>query len=180
MEITFGRYRIRSFHKSDVEAIVRYGNNRNVSIHLRETFPFPYRRADAQAWLKFVAGQSPETNFALAAQDELIGGIGLRMLGDVDRVSAELGYWLGEPFWQKGIATEAVRSFLPFCFRQFEIARIYAEVFSGNEPSIRVLEKCGFEPEGIMRQAVIKDGELKDKFIFGLRREEFERRHATS
>ena len=179
MEISFGRYRIRSFHKNDIESIVRYGNNRNVSIHLRDTFPYPYRRSDAQAWLKFVATQSPEANFALASQEELVGGIGLRLLGDVDCVSAELGYWLGEPFWGKGIATEAVKHFLPFCFREFEIARIYAEVFSGNEASIRVLEKCGFEAEGIMRQAVVKDGVLKDKFVLALRREDFQQRHTA-
>jgi len=176
MEIRFGRFCIREFEKSDVEALVRYGNNPRVSAELRDSFPFPYRRADALSWLKFTAVQDPPSNFAIASQEELIGGIGLRFFSDVDRLSAELGYWLGEPYWGQGIGTAAVRHFTLYAFRTYEIGRIFAEVFSGNLASIKLLEKCGFLPEGVLRRAVVKNGELKDKYIFGLLKEEADSR----
>lgn len=166
MLLSIGRWLIRSWQAEDEEAIVRYANNRSVSIHLRDSFPYPYTRADAQAWLRSVRRRQPETMFAIASQQEAIGGIGLHIQPDVYRISAELGYWLGEPFWGQGIATEAVRAVTEWGFSHLGLARIYAGVFDGNPASARVLEKAGFMLEGRMRSAVIKEGRILDQFLY--------------
>ena len=109
MDILIGEWKIRSWQPDDETAIVKYANNRNISINLRDSFPFPYVLQDARVWLRKVSKQQPETGFAIASAEEAIGGIGLHMQHDVFRHSAEIGYWLAEPFWGKGIATLAVK-----------------------------------------------------------------------
>jgi len=168
----FHPYRIRSFEKGDETAMVRYANNREVSRTLRDSFPFPYRKSDAQAWLKLVRQQEPEINFAIANDEELIGGIGLRFFSDVYRGTAELGYWLGEPFWGRGIASAAVKKFSPYCFERYDIVRLTAGVFEGNNRSCRVLEKAGFALEGRQRRAITKDETVLDEIVYGLARED--------
>jgi len=171
MELPFGQYKIRSFRKSDAAALVGYGNNRNVSRYLRDSFPYPYRKSDAEGWLRYVANEEPESNFAIADSTELIGGIGLRFQGDVYRCGAELGYWLGEPHWGKGIVSAAVKVFVGYAFETFEIERLWATVYEGNVPSARVLEKAGFEREGILRRSVIKENQIFDSSMYALLRE---------
>ncbi len=171
-QLLFHPFRIRSFKKGDETSMTAYADNKNVSIHLRDSFPSPYRLADAKNWIKIVKSQEPESNFAIASADEVIGGIGLLFFADVHRYTAEVGYWLAEPFWGKGIATAALKKFIPFAFNRFEIERLYAGVFDGNPGSCRVLEKCGFKKEGVLRSSVMKDGVLKDQHVYGLLRSE--------
>ena len=171
MELPFGKFKIRSFRKSDAGALVEYGNNRNVSKFLRDSFPYPYRKADADGWLRYVANEDPESNFAIADSTELVGGIGLRFYNDVYRCGAELGYWLGEPHWNKGIVSGAVAAFVGYAFETFEIERIWATVYDGNAGSARVLEKAGFKREGTLRRSVIKDNQVLDTFMYALLRQ---------
>ncbi len=166
MQIEFGEYRIRDWASQDVRSLAKYANDRKIACWLRDRFPYPYTRADAAAFLAAVAQQDPRTTFALATNAEAIGGIGLEFGTDVHRFTAELGYWLGEPFWGHGIMTEAVRHFTAWAFETFEVHRIYAAVFAGNESSVRVLEKAGFEREGRLRAGVFKDGRLLDQFLY--------------
>ena len=125
MRIDVDEWQIRSFRTQDAEALARYANNRNVSRNLRDEFPYPYTLAHAETWISFAAQQSTESDFAIASETELIGGIGLRIQRDVHRRSAEVGYWLGEPFWGRGIATAALRAFTEYAFSQFDLLRLY-------------------------------------------------------
>jgi [ribosomal protein S5]-alanine N-acetyltransferase len=169
--LSLGEYQIRSYQMNDQDAIVRYANNRNVSINLRDSFPFPYTAADGIAWLDGVLHQAVETQFAIASQRELIGGIGLILQSDISHRSAELGYWLGEPFWGKGIATAAVEALTDWGFRELGLLRVYAHVFESNPASLRVLEKAGFSYEGRLRRHVVKEGRVMDMLLYAVVRE---------
>jgi len=166
MRIAFGEYVIRDWVSTDAAAIFRYADNRKIAMWLRDRFPSPYTPADAQAFLAAVSRQDPRTIFAVATEQEAIGGIGLKFGEDVHRFTAELGYWLGEPFWGRGIMTEAVQRFVPWAFQHLEVYRIYAAVFAGNSPSVRVLEKAGFEREGRLRASVFKNGRILDQLLY--------------
>jgi [ribosomal protein S5]-alanine N-acetyltransferase len=161
---TFGS--IRPWTLDDAGALVKYADNRNVSRNMRDAFPFPYTPASAEAFLEIVAGQNPTTFFAIATSDEPIGGIGVVLREDVHRLTAEIGYWLAEPFWGKGIVTEALTKFTDFAFEQFGLVRIHAEPYANNLGSCRVLEKAGYQLEGRMRSSVIKDGQILDQFLY--------------
>jgi RimJ/RimL family protein N-acetyltransferase len=163
-----GGYMIRSFEQADLDGIVKYANNRTVWLGLRDMFPYPYTRSDAVAWLNRVAADDLETHYAIATPAEPIGGIGMTIKSDIHRLSAELGYWLGEPFWGRGITTSAVTRFTDYAFATFDITRLYAEVFSNNIASIRVLEKAGYVYEGCQRKHVIKDGKILDMLIYAV------------
>jgi [ribosomal protein S5]-alanine N-acetyltransferase len=162
---------LRSWEWRDRDAIVRHANNRNVSINLRDHFPFPYTHADARNWLETVVGLKPETTFAITLHDEAIGGIGFTIQNDVGHRSAEIGYWLGEEFWGRGIATEALIAVTEHAFSTYDLCRIFAHVFDWNPASARVLEKAGYEFEGRLRKSVTKDGRTIDALIYAIIRE---------
>ena len=168
MELIVGEWKIRSWIEVDVPAIVKYANNRNVWLNLRDSFPHPYTEQDAKTWLRKVKKQKPEINFAIVSNDEAIGGIGLHPQRDVYRRSAEIGYWLGELFWGQGIGTKAVSAFTDYAFASFDLTRIYASVFEGNIASARVLEKAGYNLEGRFRKAVTKDGRILDQLVYAI------------
>lgn len=166
MRIEFGEHLIRDWTSEDARSIVRYANNRKVAMWLRDRFPSPYTAVDANNFLAAVSRQNPRTVFAVATPDEAIGGIGLEFCQDVHRFTAELGYWLGEPFWGRGIMSDAVRMFTSWAFEHLEVHRIFASVFDGNEASVRVLEKAGFQREGRLRAGVFKNGRILDQLLY--------------
>ena len=172
MEIQLGIYKIRSYERYDKDALVKYANNDKISKNLRDSFPFPYTEKDAQAWITAATNQNPETNFVIANNNELIGGIGLMFQPDVYRFSAEIGYWIAEPFWGKGIASLALTALSKYAFEQFGLNRIFAGVFQGNRASMRVLEKSGFKLEGRLRNAVYKNNQFKDQLMYSILRED--------
>ena len=157
---------IRQWEESDVGALAKYANNRNIWLNLRDGFPYPYSRENAQAFLQTASCQNPVTFYAIATQEEAIGGIGITLNEDVHRLTAEMGYWLGEPYWGKGIMTETVTSFTDYVLEHFGLVRVYAEPYAYNASSCRVLEKAGFVLEGRMRSSVIKDGQITDQFLY--------------
>ena len=175
MHIDIGEWQVRSHRADDAEALARYANNRNVSRNLRDAFPFPYTLADADEWLARVIQASPETNFAIAiaiaTASEVIGGIGLTFGSDVHRRSAEIGYWLGEPFWGRGIATAALQAVSEYAFAQHDLVRLHAAVYEWNPASARVLEKVGYVLEGRLRKSVTKDGQTIDGLLYARIRE---------
>ena len=166
--IQIGNYMIRSYEAGDVPSLVQYANNKKVWLHLRDRFPHPYRRSDALAWLRYVQAQDPPHDFAIAGDMGVIGGIGLHLQSDVHRRSAEIGYWLGEPYWNRGITSQAVAAMTDFAFANFPVVRLYAHVFEGNPASERVLQKAGYELEGRTCKSVYKDGKLLDQVIYGV------------
>jgi RimJ/RimL family protein N-acetyltransferase len=167
MELDIGDgFGIRSFEAADADAIVKYADNRNVSRGLRDMFPYPYTLKDAHEWLDLAMNQNPERNFAIASPEEVIGGIGVGLWEGERRISGEVGYWLGEPFWGRGIATRAVVAFTRFAFDSYDLVRAFAEVFSNNPASARVLEKAGYRLVGHFHNAIIKEGRVQDLFVY--------------
>ncbi len=166
MHIDIGEWQVRSHRADDAESLARYASSRNVSRNLRDAFPFPYTVADATEWLGRAIQRSPESNFAIASATEVIGGIGLTFGSDVHRRSAEIGYWLGEPFWGRGIATAAVVAVTEYAFAEHDLVRLHAGVFEWNLASARVLEKAGYVLEGRLRKSVTKDGQTIDQLLY--------------
>jgi RimJ/RimL family protein N-acetyltransferase len=166
MELKLTRCTLRPWRVSDAASLVRYANNRNISRNLRDRFPFPYTAADAAAWTHRVVGEAPPRNFAIVVGGEAVGGIGVELRDDVFKRSAEIGYWLGEPLWGRGIATEALRAVTDYAFATFDIGRLEAGVFEGNAASARVLEKAGYILESRARRAVTKDGQTLDRLLY--------------
>jgi len=157
---------LRTWQPGDLESLVKYANNRNISANMRDGFASPYTAQNAQAFLAAVSRQDPVSFYAIATSDEAIGGIGVSLNTDVHRLTAELGYWLAEPYWGRGIATEAVLKFCDNAFERFGLLRIYAEPYATNSASCHVLQKAGFTLEGRLRQSVIKDGKILDQLLY--------------
>jgi len=166
MELKLKSCVIRTWSSSDAVAVQRYANNRKIWTNLRDAFPHPYTLNDAHAFLRHVVNEKPTATFAIAMPSEAIGCIGLKLGCDVHRKTAELGYWLGEPFWGRGIMSEAVAELTRFAFGMFDLERIYAEPFVSNRASARVLEKAGFVCEGRLRASIFKDGNRLDSFLY--------------
>ncbi len=171
MELRLTHCSIRSWRASDAGALVRHANNRRVWRNLRDRFPHPYTASDAERWIRRATGATPETHFAIAVTEEAVGGVGLDLKTDVYRRSAELGFWIGEAYWGRGIATEVARAMTDFAFSSFDLCRVYAEVFEWNPASMRVLEKVGYSFEGRLRKSVTKDGHTIDQLMYAIIRE---------
>ena len=168
MEIELNSCRVRSWRWQDQDSLVDHANNRNVWINLRDRFPHPYTVADARGWLQSVAEARPETNFAIEVDNLAVGGIGFCVQDDVSFRSAEIGYWLGEEFWGRGICTEALVAVSRFALASHDLCRLYAHVFEWNSRSARVLEKAGYVFEGRLRKSVTKDGRTIDQLMYAM------------
>ncbi len=159
---------LRPFRLTDADALSQLANDRDIWRNVRDSFPHPYDRAAADAFLAKACGEGGALLFAIEADGALAGGAGLHFQQDVERRSVEVGYWLGRPFWGQGIATLAVSALTAHGFAtKAEIHRVFAGVYAWNEASSRVLEKCGFTLEGRLRQDAFKDGEFVDRLIYG-------------
>jgi RimJ/RimL family protein N-acetyltransferase len=164
--------RLRPWRRADVAAIVRYANNPEIAKNLRDLFPHPYTRKDAENWVAYCEAQDPPPyHLAIELENEAIGGIGFEPLEDVHRFTGEIGYWIGEPFWGRGIATEAVRMATNHGFSVLGLERIQATVFEWNAASARVLEKCGYLLEGRLRRSIFKDGRFAGSLLYALIRD---------
>ena len=166
MQLVLERCTVPPWRLDDAESLAKHANNRKVWLALRDLFPHPYTADDANKFLQNATIAQPTTNFCIEVDSAAAGGIGVRLGHDVHRHTAELGYWLGEELWGRGIVTEAVAAFSDFCFQNFRLRRVYAEPFGNNPASARVLEKAGFVFEGRLRNNVVKDGELLDSLLY--------------
>ena len=171
MRIEIGPWLIRSYREDDAEALARVANNRRIWRNMRDAFPHPYTLDDAHEWIARVQQDSPEQHFAIASPSQVIGGIGVELGEDVSRRSAEIGYWLGEPYWGQGIATVAARALTEYAFERFDLVRLEARVYEWNPASCRVLEKVGYTQEARLRQAVEKDDQIVDAFLYAMIRD---------
>ena len=166
MQLTLNSCDVQSWRVSDAESLARYANNRNIWLNLRDAFPHPYAKRDARDFIRGARQRTPETMFAIAVNDEAVGGIGFVLHPDVERVSAEVGYWVAEPFWGRGLATEALGAITAYASRTHGLTRIYAVPFAWNTASCRVLEKAGYVLEGRLRRSAIKDGRVTDQLQY--------------
>lgn len=167
-ELVNGEIKLRRFRKTDNIRLAELCNNKKIWDNLRDTIPFPYSLNDADFFIKKCKGENPIMNFAIEYKNELAGCIGFVRQEDVYRMSAELGYWIGEPFWNLGIATASVKMMVEYGFESLNLIRIYSKVFDFNKPSQRVLEKAGFRLEGVLKSAVIKNRKVIDEFRYAL------------
>ncbi|HEY7683698.1 MAG TPA: GNAT family protein [Gemmatimonadales bacterium] len=173
MLITLPNCTVRDWRAADARSLAHHANDRRIWLTLRDAFPHPYTLADAKGFLALAEAMHPRTFFAIVVEDQAVGGIGYTRHHDVERISAEIGYWLGVAFWGRGIMTAALRAVTAYAFRQHqELRRIYAVPFARNTASVRVLEKAGYRLEGRMRQSVIKDGEVLDQLLYAMLRDE--------
>lgn len=160
--------RVRPLKKSDRKAIAKYANNKKIWQNLRDIMPYPYTLEDADNFLEIVAMEDPVSTFAIEYKSKFSGVCGLNLETDIYRNSCEIGYWVAEPFWSKGIATQAVLWLIEYAFNELGKVRIHTGVFEYNKPSMRVLEKCGFEKEGVFKKALTKDGKFYDEVRYAL------------
>ena len=166
MRLELIRCTVRPWLAADVNALARHANNRKVSIHLRDRFPFPYELEHARKFLDWLIVQEQPTVWAIEVDGEAAGGIGIEQKTDVERISAEIGYWLGESCWKRGILTEALQAVTAEMFKRFDLMRLYALPFADNPASVRVLEKAGYVLEGHLRQSAIKEGKVRDQLLY--------------
>ena len=157
---------IRPLSLSDSSQLAQLANNKRIFDNVRDHFPFPYKEKHAESFIKRTLEENPRQNFGIDYQGELCGVIGLILQEDVYRKSAEIGFWIGEPFWGKGIGTQAVQLITAYGFNELNLVRIYAGAFEYNHGSMKVLEKNGFKKEGILIKAALKNGQFYDEHRF--------------
>ena len=157
---------VRSYRASDAPSLARHADNRKIWLNLRDAFPHPYGVGDARAFIAKALADRPETMFAICVDDVAAGGIGFKLHADVERISAEIGYWLGEAYWNRGIATEALRALTLHAIERHGLKRVYAVPYETNPASVRVLEKAGYVLEGRMRRSALKDGRILDQLLY--------------
>ncbi len=173
ISLSFDKYFIRSFKDDDVDSIAKFANDFAVSKFMRDSFPYPYTKENAVQWIDFVKKNYSKLFFAIADENELIGSISAVPQVDVHRFSAEIGFWVGQIHWNRGITSKALPVFCEYLFSKFSFNRLVANVFEGNEASKKVLEKNGFILEGTHRKSVFKENKFVDHYTYGLLKEDF-------
>lgn len=151
---------LRELKKSDRKLIAKYANNKKIWQNLRDIMPHPYSLEDADMFLQMVAIEDPVSTFAIEWNGKFVGICGLNLKLDIYRNTCEIGYWLAEPYWSKGITTRAVELLVEYAFNVLKKERVHTGVFEYNKASMRVLEKCGFVKEAVFKKALTKDGKL--------------------
>jgi ribosomal-protein-alanine N-acetyltransferase len=164
--LTLRTCEVRSWRPADVPSLVAHANNPRVAIHLRERFPHPYTAKVGRAFIRMVRQTKPETAFAIVVDGQAAGGVGFHVQSDVERVSAEIGYWLGEAFWGRGIATDVIQAVTAYAIEHHGLTRVFAIPFASNTASCRVLEKAGYVLEGRLYRSAIKNGVIIDQLQY--------------
>ena len=171
MQLTLSKSTIRSFRPTDAASITKHVGTYSVTRNM-SSIPYPYTINDAECWIATATSHTPERHFAIAVDDEAVGGIGLE-IGDSGRIvvcdhCAEIGYWLSESFWGRGIMSEAASALTEWAFATLGLIRIHAAVYARNSASARVLEKTGYQLEGRQRARYLRDGELIDGLMYAM------------
>jgi len=157
---------VRSYRPDDAPSVAKHGNNRRIWENLRDRFPHPFTEANGADYIARVLNDEKQTSFAIDVAGEAVGGITLHIGTDIERIGAEMGYWIGEEFWGRGIATAAIRLVTNYAFSHLGLVRVFAIPFTSNVGSCRALEKAGYEREGLMRRSALKDGQIRDQFLY--------------
>ena len=163
MKFEKGNIRLRQLKLSDAKELAGLANNKNIWDNVRDYFPFPYTEKDAEKFITSVNNTLLPLNFAIEFDNTFAGVISLVPMDDVYRKSAEIGYWIGEPFWNNGIGEVAVNLITDYGFNELNFIRIHAGIFEYNKASMRVLEKCGYKKEGVFKRSIFKNDKLWDE-----------------
>ncbi|MDY0083400.1 MAG: GNAT family protein [Ignavibacteriaceae bacterium] len=173
IELNFNNYKIRPYKKEDAESLSKNANHPEISRYLSDGFPYPYTIENAEVWIKSLLEKDTNLFFAIVFEDEVIGGISATPYNNVHRFTAEVGFWLGKNYWNKGITTGALKTFCNYLFTKFNLNKITAKVFEGNEASKTVLLKCGFLLEGTHPESVFKNDIFVTHYSYGLLKKDF-------
>ena len=163
-------FKLREWNLNDIDSLVKYANNYKIAVNLTDQFPHPYNIENGKAFIQMATKDIPISIFAIEINGEASGGIGLHLQTDIHKKNAELGYWLAEPYWGKGIMSKAVKQMIDYGFKTFEIERIFARPFGTNIGSKKVLGKAGFILEGKFEKTLFKNGEYFDELIYAVRK----------
>jgi ribosomal-protein-alanine N-acetyltransferase len=166
VDIRLQRAAVRLPVEADAESLARHADNRNIWINLRDGFPHPYGVDHARAFIQTARASEPPLRFVIDVEGQAGGAIGFMPDADVGRVAAEIGYWLGEPFWGRGIMTEVLGAVTEYAIRTHRLTRVYATPFEWNQASFRVLEKAGYRLEGRLQRSALKDGKIIDQLLY--------------
>ncbi len=163
-------FTLRNWDFKDIESVAFHANNKKLADNLRDQFPYPYTIGDAELYINTCINSDASKNifYAVDVDGKAVGSIGVFMQEDIYRKSAEIGYWLGEEYWNKGIMSKAISQISERAFKRFDIVRIFAITYIHNTGSRKALEKAGFELEGVLRKSVVKDGNIYDTCVFSL------------
>lgn len=168
MELRSPQCVVRTYRLDDAASLATHGNNRRIWENLRDRFPHPFTEANGVAYITHVL-ENPETpSFAIDVDGQAVGGISLHLGTDIERIGAEIGYWLGEEFWGRGIMTSAIRLVTDYAFQERKLIRVFAIPFTTNVASCRALEKVGYQREGVMRRSALKDGKVRDQYLYAM------------
>jgi len=163
-------FTLEKWHMGFKESLQKYADNPRVAIYLRNHFPCPYTLENAEQYILSCEEKEGITQIvrAIVVNGQAVGSIGILFKNDVYTKTAELGFWLGEPFWHQGIITAAIKPICDMAFANRDLVRIYAEVFAQNIGSRKALQKADFELEGVLKKNVFKNGQIMDSCIYAL------------
>lgn len=165
MEIT-----LRPWHLDDVSDLVALANNKNIAQFMADVFPHPYTIENGKTFIAFATSNPNSKIFAIIVNNKPVGSIGLHLQTDILKKNAEIGYWIGEAYWGKGIITKAVPQMVDYGFKHLDIVRIFARIFGTNKASQKVMEKCGFILEGKYEKTIFKNNQFLDELIYAIRK----------
>ncbi len=166
MILTSPRCTLRPLQAADAPSLTTHANDREIWLNLRDRFPHPYAEHDAESYIAMQAARSPVTTFGIIVDHAAVGSISLAPGDDIARCSAEVGYWLGRAYWNRGIVTDALRLVTRYAFDHLSMSRVFAVPFVRNPASARVLDKVGYSLEGHMRKSAVKEGVMLDQWMY--------------
>jgi ribosomal-protein-alanine N-acetyltransferase len=164
------QFTLRPWHENDLDSLVENANNFDIARFMTDGFPHPYTADKGKAFIAFATQDNPVHIFAIDVDGKAVGGIGIHPQTDIMRKNAELGYWLGQKYWGKGIISAAIPQIVDFAFQTYDLTRIYARPFGTNIASQKVLEKAGFVLEARIEQNIFKNNEFLDELIYAYRK----------
>lgn len=166
------KFALRPWKVTDLDSLIRHANNFKIAKNMTDQFPFPYTIEKGKAFINFVSSNNPPNVLAIEIDGETVGAVGVHMQSDIQKMNAEMGYWLSESYWGKGIMTEAIKQMTDYAFKTWPINRIYARPFGTNIGSQKALEKAGFKLEARFEKTFYKNDEFVDELIYAIRKEE--------
>lgn len=167
------QFKLRPWSMDDLPSLVKYANNPNIASNLSDGFPHPFTEADGKRFLEHFQEEDSGTVLCIEVDGEAAGSIGIHPRSGMYRKHVAIGYWLAEPFWGRGIISQAIPQIVDLAFEKYDINKVFACPYGKNKASHRVLEKCGFELEATLKDNIFKNSELDDELLYVVFRNEW-------